>query len=72
MYLPLNICRVEIYNNLKPKVGTFIDKLNMCEFCLNEHKDNCDFTFRAENYKTIQSQINSVIRPSFVLVAVTM
>ncbi len=71
MYSPLEICRVEILNNLKLKSGTLFDRLNMCEFCSNEHKDNCDFVFKAENYKAIQSQINTVIRSSFVLVAVT-
>jgi hypothetical protein len=71
MYRPFEISKIEILNNLKLKPGTLFDKLNQCEFCGNEHKNNCDFRFTNESFKTICQQMNTMIRPSFVLVAVT-
>lgn len=71
MYRPFEISKIEILNNLKLKPGTLFDKLNQCEFCQNEHKENCDFRFTNERFKAICQQMNTMIRPSLVLVAVT-
>lgn len=52
------IYKVQIVNNLRQEPGFFFNTVPTCEYCGNDHKDNCDFSFTNRNItlKDILSQ----------------
>lgn len=64
------IYKVQIFNNLRySELGLFYNSRPKCEFCGNDHKDNCDFEF--DDPKVVISDVLRTIkltqRPSLVL-----
>lgn len=43
--------KVQILNNVKTDPGFVFTSRGTCEFCLREHKENCDFSMRDKKKK---------------------